>query len=88
MPQVVVPRLLALQYDGTNAAAIITFANDDVGVTIYSFTSEVDGRLEVASSAVGVWSDLSFDEGDYCVTGQGAVPQALFAQRYHVLGEA
>lgn len=88
MPQVVVPRLLALQYDGTNAAAIITFANSDVGATIYSLASEMGGHLEVASSAVGVWSDLSFDTGDYCVTGQGAVPQALFAQRWHVLGEA
>ncbi len=88
-PKTVTPRMVALQYDGSNSADILAMANADMASAVYTVASEAEGTLVLASSQPSYWSDLTFAVGDYClVPNASVVAESMFPGRFVVLGDA
>lgn len=92
VPQTVVPRNIALQYDGTNAADVFALVQQYYPIAPAAWqapTQDEDGRLTIQSDDRDLWSDLGFPVGWYAVVTSGvqvaAVPAEVFADRYVVL---
>lgn len=92
VPQTVVPRSVALLYDGTNAADVLALVQQYYPIDPASWVTTAqddDGRLAVQSDNRDLWSDLGFPLGWYAVVTSGlqvaAVPAELFDDRYVVL---
>jgi hypothetical protein len=89
-PLAVIEKKTALQYDGTNSAAILAFVNTaNLGEdTSYSIISETGGILTMRSTWPNNFYDIGLAAGDYVLitfASAGAVPGDMFAKLYTVL---
>lgn len=87
-PVLVTSRIVALQYDGTNSAAVLALANADKPSPVFTIDSEDGTGLALASAQPSVWPDVFLAPQDWCLGGPSAVPSAQFAATWHVLGDA
>ena len=86
VPQPVVPRLTALQYDGTNSADVLDFIQTGMPGgwgTTWAIHSETGGVLTVRSGNPDVWSDIAVPAGYILVMPTGdLLPQAIYEARF------
>lgn len=86
-PQVVTPRIVALQYDGTNATAIVDMLTEQYNIdpNSYMVGDETDGVLTVITTDRDLWGDIHVNEGDHVAAGANGVQvvaDASFTARY------
>lgn len=89
-PQVVVQRTTSLQYDGTNATAIVDLLTDQFPLTpnSYSVGDETDGVLTVITTDRDLWADIVVNEGDHVVVswnGFQVTSDEVFTGRFVLL---
>lgn len=86
--QTVTPRMVSLQYDGANAADILTLIGQFAGPGIYAIESEEDGILTLAPGPLyaGTYNPVAISETDHLIMpDQVSCPDSQFADRYVVL---
>jgi hypothetical protein len=87
-PVIATLKVVALQYDGTNSGDILTLANSGMSTTVFTVDSEDEAGLSLASAQPSVWAPAFLAPGDWIMAGGGAEPAAVFAGKWHVLGDA
>jgi hypothetical protein len=89
-PEPVCRRLVALVYDGTNAAAVVDHCNTHYSIDPSSWLAglEDDEVLIVTSTDPGLWNPFQVVTGEHVVAstaGIEAVTDAVFTERFSAL---
>jgi hypothetical protein len=87
-PQNIIPRMMSIEYDGTNSAQILALINQEMGTTgpdAFTIISESGGEL-VIREPFAVLGGATVTAGDFVVITPGqfvtGCPAAVYVARY------